>query len=395
MLRITYVARSFLDYRIPVFAALDELTRGRLYVIYSTGAVNPMRVIRRIENLLGDRAVGLGGELQIGAIDDPNFANSAMGIVYQPGLLAAIGQSHPDVIIGDGFGLWTSYAVLHRVFKRTPLVACYERTFHTERNAQWYRTLYRKTVLHWVDAMACNGSLSAVYAQWLGMPAERITLGQMAADTEGLQKAVNTLSVEDQRAFRHQWRNPELTFLVVGRLIELKGVHHLLMAWAQVERTWARKAALVIVGDGPMREQLENQARVARLQSVWFEGAVDYDQMAAYYAAADAFVIPTLEDNWSLVVPEAMACGLPILCSKYSGCWPELVQEGNGWVFDPLDHQDTLRVLNLCIQKGSELPGMGRESQTIIAGHTPQHAARSIYEACRIATEQAKVRVRS
>jgi glycosyltransferase involved in cell wall biosynthesis len=117
--------------------------------------------------------------------------------------------------------------------------------------------------------------------------------------------------------------------------------------------------------------------------------------MAAYYAAADAFVIPTLEDNWSLVVPEAMACGLPILCSKYSGCWPELVQEGNGWVFDPLDHQDTLRVLNLCIQKGSELPGMGRESRTIIAGHTPQHAARSIYEACRIATEQAKVRVRS
>jgi glycosyltransferase involved in cell wall biosynthesis len=393
MLRITYAARSFLDYRVPVFAALDELTRGHLQVIYSTGPINPMRVRRKIKNILGDRAVGLGGEVRIGVIDDPNFANSAVGIVYQPGLLAAISQSRPDVIIGDGFGLWTSFALLHCVSKKTPLVVCYERTFHTERNSQWYRMLYRKSVLHWVGAMACNGSLSAAYAQWLGMPAERITLGHMVADTEGLQNAVDNISVEDRRTFRQRCGDSELVFLVVTQLVERKGVGHLLAAWAQGGRTWGRKVALVIVGDGPERERLLNQANAAGLKSVWFEGAVDYEQMAAYYAAADAFIIPTLEDNWSLVVPEAMACGLPILCSKYNGCWPELVQEGNGWVFDPLDPQDTLRTLNLCIQKGSELPGMGQESRAIIAGQTPQHAAKSIYEACRIAVEQ-KVRVR-
>ena len=120
--------------------------------------------------------------------------------------------------------------------------------------------------------------------------------------------------------------------------------------------------ALVIVGDGPERERLENQVQAAGLKSVYFEGAVDYDYMASYYAAADAFVIPTLEDNWSLVVPEAMACGLPILCSKYNGCWPELVQERNGWVFDPLDPQDTLRGMKACIERGPELPGMGNSS---------------------------------
>lgn len=152
---------------------------------------------------------------------------------------------------------------------------------------------------------------------------------------------------------------------------------------------------LVIVGDGPERGRLMNQTSAAGLKSVYFEGSVDYDHMAGYYAASDAFVMPTLEDNWSLVVPEAMACGLPILCSKYNGCWPELVQERNGWVFDPLDPQDTLRGLKACIERGPELPGMGRESRAIIAGHTPRHAARSIYEACRIAKEPAKVRART
>lgn len=388
MFRITYVARSFLDYRVPVFAALDELTGGRLHVICSTGAVNPPRVRKKIEHFLRDRIIGLGGERPIGKIDDPNFANSRLGIVYQPGLIAAIGQTHPDVVVGDGFGLWTSYALLYRVIKRTPLVVCYERTFHTERKAQWYRTLYRRTVLRWVDAMACNGSLSAAYTRWLGMPAERITTGHMAADTAGLQKAVEAFSSEDRCALRSRWGAPELVFLMVGRLIERKGVHHLLTAWAQGERTWGGKAALIIVGDGPERERLENQAEAAGLKSVWFEGPVDYEQMAVYYSAAEAFIIPTLEDNWSLVVPEAMACGLPVLCSEYNGCWPELVQERNGWVFDPLDPKGTFRVLNSCLEKAAELPEMGRRSKAIIAEYTPERAARSIYEACRIALEQ-------
>lgn len=395
LFNIAYIGRSFLDYRVPVFAALDELTGRRLFVFYSA-EVTPRRVGRKIERLLGERSVGFRGEIRLGPKIISNFtANSVIRIVYQPGLLSAIRRAAPDIIVVDGFFQWSSLALLHRIFQRTPLVLCYERTFHTERNAQWFRTLYRKIVLRWVDAMACNGSMSAAYAQWLGMPAERITLGHMVADTPGLQKAVEAISVEDRQVLRRRWLNPELVFLVVARLVEQKGVSQLLTAWTQSERIWDGKAVLVIVGDGPERERLLSQARAAGLKSVYFEGGVDYDQIAAYYAAADAFVIPTLEDNWSLVVPEAMACGLPILCSKYNGCWPELVQKGNGWVFDPLDPQSTLQALKLCVESASTLPQMGLKSQAIIAGHTPEHAARSIYEACRIAKEKARVRAGS
>jgi glycosyltransferase involved in cell wall biosynthesis len=116
---------------------------------------------------------------------------------------------------------------------------------------------------------------------------------------------------------------------------------------------------------------------------VAFAGAVDYDALPAYYAAADAFIIPTLEDNWSLVVPEAMACGLPILCSKYNGCWPELVCESiNGWIFDPLSTADTVRCLEECFRREAELPSMGRCSLRLLEGHTARDAARAILDAC-------------
>jgi glycosyltransferase involved in cell wall biosynthesis len=384
MFRIAYIARSFLDYRVPVFVALDELADGGLHVVYSRD-VTPERVSGKIEQFLGTRSIGLVGERRIGPKIISNSANSSVRIVYQPRLFQAINDISPDIVLGDGFFQWTSFGLIRRIFYGTPLVICYERTFHTERHAQWYRTLYRRKVLRWVDAMACNGSMSMDYAQWLGMPAKRITSGQMVADTSGLQRASQSVTGDQRRKLRNRWGDPEIVFLAVGRLVLLKGFRELLLGWEQFERSMSRKASLIVVGDGPERSQLLAQVQSAGLRSVFFEGAVDYDQIAPFYRAADAFIIPTLEDNWSLVVPEAMACGLPILCSKYNGCWPELVREGNGWVFDPLDSRDILRVLDSCAEKASDLPRMGQQSREIVAAHTPRHAARSIYEACLIA----------
>ena len=117
-----------------------------------------------------------------------------------------------------------------------------------------------------------------------------------------------------------------------------------------------------------------------------FCGSVDYDDIAKYYVAADFFIMPTLEDNWSLVVPEAMACGLPVLCSEYNGCHPELIDSGkNGWVFDPLSREDTFQALKKCAENKSRLKQMGEKSKEIVSHHTPRHAAQAIFDACEIA----------
>ena len=385
-MRITYVARSFLDYRIPVLNELNKLCGDQLYIISSV-KWTPQRALDRLKMVLGNRAIYLDGEKSIG-VDIPIESNTSICIPYQPGLLDTIKNTKPDVVVGDGFFQW-SYAVLfHRIFRSIPLVVCYERWAHTERFAQWYRRLYRKLALHFTDIVCCNGQLCLDYTRSLGMACDRLTMGHMAADTYDLQQAAETITNAQRSEMRASWHAKGVVFLYVGRLIRIKGVAQLLKAWAKFEQQKKESATLVLVGGGPEETSLRELASNLNLKGVSFAGSVDYDQIHKCYASADAFIIPTLEDNWSLVVPEAMACGLPILCSKYNGCWPELVQKGiNGWVFDPFDPDDLLQCLKEAIKSQDSLKKMGNESRRIIASHTPKLAAESIYSSCEMAVK--------
>jgi glycosyltransferase involved in cell wall biosynthesis len=384
-MRITYVTRSFLDYRIPVFQTLDQIASGNFYLIYSEDYI-PNRLDRKVKKTLGKHAIGMTGEKRIGPNEFSDFANTAFRVVYQPGLVREISKTEPDVLIGDGFFQWTSFALFYKILKRVPLVVCYERTFHTERNAQYYRTAYRRFVLKFIDAMSCNGQLSLEYTKWLGIPAERITTGHMVADTENLQRAISFLQKSEFRSIREKWGSPEIIFVSVGKLIKRKGIKELLLGWSLLEKIDTEIGTLIIIGTGPEMDSLKSLVRGLKLKKVIFEGHVAYDEIARYYAVADVLVMPTLEDNWSLVVPEAMACGLPILCSKYNGCYPELIASGkNGWVFDPLSIKDTYQALRKCIDNRSRLKQMGQKSKEIISQHTPRHAAQAIFDACRIA----------
>ena len=90
---------------------------------------------------------------------------------------------------------------------------------------------------------------------------------------------------------------------------------------------------IVLIGQGDKSAELEK--KYVNNKSVHLVGRVNYNIVYKYYAIADVFVLPTLLDNWSLVIPEAMSCGLPVSTTIYNGCHSELVHEGeNGYVFD-------------------------------------------------------------
>ena len=164
------------------------------------------------------------------------------------------------------------------------------------------------------------------------------------------------------------------------------------LRWSLFSSKEQNAGSLVLVGDGPERGPLENMVRDLRLRDVTFAGRCAYDAIAGHYAAADVLVMPTLEDNWSLVVPEAMACGLPILCSRYNGCWPELVkQDINGWVFDPFDAPATAELFHTVCRGRERLAEMGGRSRQIVQDHTPQHAAQAVLRACELAVGRALV----
>lgn len=386
-MRITWVTRSFLDYRIPVFKALDEMCNHNLTVIYYKD-IPPERVQKKIKAILGERAMARNIELRIGSkpkIDNASKSNTSIRIPISPGLIKQVIDSKPDVLISDGFMQWTYATLAVRALKGIPHVMCYERTKYTERNAGKFRILYRKFVSHWIDAIDCNGQLTKEYVKdLLGWEDNRFTTGHMVADTEGMKNAVQQITETSCQELRVKLNIKGTMLLFVGQLIERKGVEELLDAWKEFNQE-EQNATLVYVGSGKLEERLRQRIKNENIKNIVLTGAIDYDSIATYYKTADCFIIATKEDNWSLVVPEAMACGLPIASSKYNGCWPELVTPENGWVFNPLNKTDIINTLKKIISSKDKLKKMGDVSKVIVASHSAERAARSIMDAIEIA----------
>jgi glycosyltransferase involved in cell wall biosynthesis len=131
--------------------------------------------------------------------------------------------------------------------------------------------------------------------------------------------------------------------LFVGRLVEKKGVRHLIEAMPVV-RSVVGGARLQIVGDGPERPRLE--ALVATLDlaaCVDFLGAVPNSDLPAYYRRADLFVAPSVmsrdgdTEGLGVVLLEAASSGLPLIGSRIGGI-PDIVEnEKTGLLVEPGD----------------------------------------------------------
>jgi glycosyltransferase involved in cell wall biosynthesis len=122
------------------------------------------------------------------------------------------------------------------------------------------------------------------------------------------------------------------TVLFVSRLIERKGLHLLLPALGRLLNEGV-EFRLLVVGDGPMRSQLEQQAEQLGLANTTdFLGLRPRSELPAIYRRADIFCLPSASEGMANVMLEALATGLPVVATDVPGS-SELVQDGvNGFV---------------------------------------------------------------
>ena len=101
---------------------------------------------------------------------------------------------------------------------------------------------------------------------------------------------------------------------------------------------------LVIIGDGPCRPELEQQAKdLGIADMIIFTGAVPNAELPPYYAACDLYITASLSDTNSISMLEAMATGLPVL-HRFDKLNQGQVQSGvNGYIF--FDADDMYREL--------------------------------------------------
>lgn len=129
---------------------------------------------------------------------------------------------------------------------------------------------------------------------------------------------------------RTSWAEDPRAFLYVGRLVSPKGVDILLEAYAsyrdRVDDPWP----LHIAGTGPLERQAAATVGVEVL------GFRQPAAMPEVFVGAGCFVLPSLVEPWGIVLHEAAASGLPIICTTACGASIDLVRDGyNGFVAAP------------------------------------------------------------
>lgn len=177
-----------------------------------------------------------------------------------------------------------------------------------------------------------------------GVVAERFA-GRVAVIPNGV-SAHTTTSVEACGAMRRELGLSEDSWVIgyVGRLATVKGVDRLLWAFGPMAVAGGRRSVLLLVGDGPDRDNLESQARrMGIAQQTVFAGL--QEDARGFYDLMDCFVLPSRSEGLSVALLEAMAAGVPVLATDV-GSNREVLLDGEVGVLLPADcgqWGDTLR----------------------------------------------------
>ena len=155
-------------------------------------------------------------------------------------------------------------------------------------------------------------------------------------------------------------RHP-LTLLFVGRLQTRKRLELLFQACAGLPSEIQPR--LVIVGDGPARDEFQTHAAQFYPQAE-FVGAKHGAELAPFFAGADLFVLP---GTGGLAVQEAMSYGLPVIVAQGDGTQDALVRPGNGWLVPPDDLTGLRQTLAEALTTPARLRPMGAESYRIVS----------------------------
>lgn len=136
-------------------------------------------------------------------------------------------------------------------------------------------------------------------------------------------------------ALRAQWGvgPDDRVVLSVGRLAMEKNLDLLARTFAAMQALDPR-LRLVVVGDGPARQHLQQRCPQALLV-----GAQRGDDLARHYASADLFLFPSLTETYGNVTPEAMASGLAVLAFDYAAA-AELIRHGHNGVLAPMGDEE-------------------------------------------------------
>ena len=216
------------------------------------------------------------------------------------------------------------------------------------------------------DYMSCNSSDLKEELVKNGLKPENIDYVVYGADDKKM-----GASIEKKAAMRHKLGigNDSLLLLMIGRFIPKKGFSTAFRALQYILQKH-KNVKLAIIGDGPLRnEYVSILNENGSLDSAIFLGYVNTNELVDYYSACDIFLMPSEKnppDGLNTVVPEAMACGRPIVASNVGGNDLVVFDGVNGFLHSEGDHEQLAAQVNRLIENDGLRVDMGLKSLELI-----------------------------
>jgi len=338
--RLGLQQRVLPNYRLPFFESLAQACDGGMSLFAGLPRAH--------------EGIAAASELQIANFEpgeNVHFLDGPFYLCYQKGLLDWLADWNPEALIVEANPryLATPSAVRWMHARGRPVIGWGLGAPPLSGPLAALRRSRRLSFLRQFDALIAYSQRGADEYAALGFPRKKVF--------------VATNAVAPRPLFPLPSRPPTFAdrpnILFVGRLQSRKRVDFLLRACAALPE--AMQPRVVIVGEGPERENLEILARKIYRRAE-FPGARHGADLAPYFAAADLFVLP---GTGGLAVQEAMAYGLPVIVARGDGTQDDLVRSGNGWQMPPDDYGALVEALRLALSDVKRLRKMGKESHRI------------------------------
>ncbi|NEZ59936.1 glycosyltransferase [Adonisia turfae] len=281
----------------------------------------------------------------------------------QPDIVAIAGYSRPSIF---AVFLWCK---LHKV---STILLSESKEDDFIRNC--FSEKLKSLIVSNYDAALVGGSPHKRYLIKLGMKPEAISFGYNVVGNEVFQNGKENFEKPIEKPY----------FLAINRFIPKKNLFFILESYARYRLTATNYAwDLVLCGSGQLLSEIELTIKRLNIgDHVHLPGFLQQSQLLPYFAHASCFIHGSLQEQWGLVVNEAMAAGLPVLVSNRCGCFEDLVIEGvNGFGFDPENSKELTDLMLKISSTSIDLKSMREASLAHISKYSPGYFAQGLKQA--------------
>lgn len=306
------------------------------------------------------------------------------------GVVHELATGHYDAILLFGWNSFANWLVfLTAALFRTRIILHSESPLKQELLKSRWKLFFKKILFAFlfrrVSAFLYIGEENRKFYLHYGVPEQKLFFAPYAVENDRYLIAAKEFSPERDALREKMGITDKVVILFTGKLIPKKRPMDLLRAYerASVDPGFRGRIALLFVGDGALRGELEAYVKEHVIKNVHFAGFQNQTELPGYYTVADMFVLPSgIGETWGLVVNEAMCFGLPVVVSDMVGCGADLVHPGkNGFIFPLGDINGLAECIREVAESKERRTSFGRASSDIIRGYTQEKDVEAIVSA--------------